>query len=147
MKKLVAVASAGGHWAQLMRMSPVFDGMDVRYITTAHGVVPSQPGPVYRVTDANRWQRWRMLRMFLEVGWLLIRIRPQVVITTGAAPGLAAILWGRLTGATTIWVDSIANSEELSGSGRLARRVANLCLTQWAHLADKNSVQCWGAVL
>lgn len=146
-KTILAVASAGGHWVQLQRLSPAWAGHRLVYATTAQGVTQSEGHPVHRVTDANRWERLKMLRMALEVLWLLLRLRPDAVVTTGAAPGLAAVAFGRLLGAKTLWIDSIANSEELSGSGRLARRWAHRCITQWPHLAGADGVECWGAVL
>jgi hypothetical protein len=43
-------------------------------------------------------------------------------------------------------VDSIANSEILSGSGGQAARVCSQVLTQWPHLAA-GRVEHWGSVL
>ena len=51
-----------------------------------------------------------MLRTFLVV----LRERPDVVVSTGAAPGYFALRFGRLFGARTLWLESIANVEELS---------------------------------
>jgi hypothetical protein len=34
-----------------------------------------------------------------------------------------------------VWIDSIANVEQLSLSGKLAARVAGRTYTQWPHLA------------
>ena len=42
----------------------------------------------------------------------------------------------RLVGARTVWVDSIANAEELSLSGQKASRIATLTLTQWPELGE-----------
>jgi UDP-N-acetylglucosamine:LPS N-acetylglucosamine transferase len=147
MKKVVAVASAGGHWIQLMRLTPSWEGLDIRYMTTARGMQPQRQGPVHVVSDANRWERLKTIKMFCEVGKVLLQHRPNVVITTGAAPGLAAVIIGRLLGARTIWIDSIANGEEISGSGKVARRFASLYLTQWEHLAKPGGAQHWGSVL
>jgi hypothetical protein len=69
------------------------------------------------------------------------------VISTGAAPGLFGVAIGSLLGARTIWVDSIANGEELSLSGHRARRFADLWLTQWPHLASKDGPFYRGSVL
>jgi hypothetical protein len=69
------------------------------------------------------------------------------VITTGAAPGYFAIRIGNLFGARTIWVDSIANGEELSLSGQKAGPHAALWLTQWAHLAKAEGPHYRGSVL
>jgi hypothetical protein len=54
---------------------------------------------------------------------------------------------GRLLGARTLFIDSIANAERLSLSGHLACRHANLMLTQWPHLASNEGPQYRGSVL
>lgn len=122
------------------------------YVTTLKGYKPqvisdalaqgwSEPA-YFVVTDANRWQKFRLLRQVLEILFLVLRLRPDVVISTGAAPGFFAIKLGKLLGAKTIWIDSIANAEELSLSGQKVRSSADLWITQWEHLAssdeDKN---------
>jgi UDP-N-acetylglucosamine:LPS N-acetylglucosamine transferase len=146
-KRIAAVASAGGHWIQLMRLAPVWSGHDVFFVTTMQGV-QSVPGrEVLHIVDANRWTKWKLVQMFMQVTGIVLKRRPDIVITTGAAPGLAAIVAGRLVGARTVWIDSIANSEQVSGSGRLALRLAALCLTQWEHLAKDGGPEYWGAVL
>ena len=65
----------------------------------------------------------------------MLRERPDVVVSTGAAPGYLALRCAKLLGARTVWIDSVANVEELSLSGRIASTKADLCLTQWPHLA------------
>jgi hypothetical protein len=74
-------------------------------------------------------------------------VRPDVVISTGAAPGYFAILFGKKLGAKTIWLDSIANVDELSMSGRAVGKYADLWLTQWEHLATEGGPDFIGAVL
>ena len=145
--KLLAVASEGGHWIQLMRLKPAFANADVEYLSTNSALSTMAGSPIHVVADANLWTKWRMLVMFLQVAIVIYRVRPNVIITTGAAPGLAAIIIGRLVGARTLWLDSIANSEILSGSGQQARRFAHVCLTQWPDLAEVDQVQYWGRVL
>ena len=49
--------------------------------------------------------------------------------------GLCMIAIGRLLGAKTIWLDSIANSAQLSKAGRVASLIAHVCLTQWPQVA------------
>ncbi len=79
---------------------------------------------------------------------ILVRERPDVVITTGSAPCLFALgIAKTFLRAKTIWIDSIANAERLSSSGAQARRVADVWLTQWEHLARPGGPNYWGAVL
>lgn len=135
-KRILAIASAGGHWVQLLRLRPAFETVEVIYATTNAGLRHQVPDSAfYVVRDANRWDKWGMLIMVFQVAWLMFRVRPDVVVTTGAAPGYFAIRCGRLLGAKTLWLDSIANSEELSHSGKLAGNVAHAWLTQWPELA------------
>ena len=121
--------------------------MDVEFISTNKGYEKDVGGRLHVVTDANIWKKFRLLKMFVEVAWIVMRVRPDVIVTTGAAPGFAAVVFGRLIGARTVWIDSIANSEELSNSGRKVRRWANAWVTQWQHLSHPEGPQYWGSVL
>lgn len=147
MKKIIAVASGGGHWVQLLRLRPAFVGHDVQYLSTNIDYSNEIAGRLHVVTDANMWNKLKLCKMFIEVAWIILKVRPDVVVTTGAAPGFAAIMFGRLIGARTIWIDSIANSEELSSSGRQARRFAHAWVTQWEHLSKPDGPIHWGGVI
>lgn len=117
------------------------------WMSTEAGLAAGLTGPLHVVTDANMWQKLALLRMFAEVFWVVLRVRPDVIVTTGAAPGFAAVVWGRLLGARTVWIDSIANSETLSTSGAKVGRFAHVWLTQWEHLARPGGPSHWGSVL
>ncbi len=146
-QRVLAVASSGGHWVQLLRLRPAFEGRDVAFLSTDAGHrAEVAPARFYSVKDANRWNKIALIRCALKVLWVVARERPDVLITTGAAPGYFALRFARLLGARAVWVDSIANVDELSMSGKMASKHADLCLTQWAHLAG-GRVQHEGAVL
>lgn len=156
-RRVLAVASGGGHWVQLLRLRPAWQGCRVTYVTTdpafraeleAEAAAAGEPRPGYYVViEANRWQKLRLVRSLVRLAWILIRVRPHAVITTGAAPGYFAIRLGKMLGARTAWIDSIANAEELSLSGRKAGRHADLWLTQWEDLAGPDGPCYRGAVL
>lgn len=147
--KLLAISSGGGHWVQLLRLRPAFDGCEVAYATVSEGYrVDLEPDAVLHVIpDANRWSKLDLLRSALVISRLLLRLRPDVVVTTGAAPGYFGARIGKLIGARVVWVDSIANAEELSLSGKKAGSFADLWLTQWPHLARESGPHCFGSVL
>jgi UDP-N-acetylglucosamine:LPS N-acetylglucosamine transferase len=146
-RRILAVASSGGHWVQLCRLQPAFEGNDVAYLTTDPGHEAEVGGArFYTVQDASRWDKLALARCAARIGWVLLRERPDVVVSTGAAPGYMALRLAKLLGARTVWVDSVANVEELSLSGRMASTKADLCLTQWPHLAG-GPVVYEGAVL
>ncbi|HPG24875.1 MAG: UDP-N-acetylglucosamine--LPS N-acetylglucosamine transferase [Spirochaetaceae bacterium] len=145
--RVLAVASGGGHWVQLRRVVPAFAEHDVAYVTINPSYRADVPDArVFIVRDSTRWDKLGMAILGLQMLWILIRVRPHVVVSTGAAPGCLAIVLGRLFGARTIWLDSIANVEEVSMSGRLVRRFAGLWLTQWPHLASEAGPEYAGRV-
>lgn len=147
-KRIIAIASGGGHWQQLMLMRPAFAHHDVLYLTTLPGLAQEfGAAPSALVPDCNRNMKLAMIRSTLSIARHILARRPQVVISTGALPGVIALALGKLTGARTIWVDSVANAEEMSMSGRLARRVADLWLSQWEDVATASGAEYAGAVL
>ena len=99
------------------------------------------------INDATRWDKFGQIKLCLRLLLILLRERPSVVISTGAAPGYFALVFGKILFARTIWIDSIANAEEISMTGRMVRRFADLYLTQWPHLASPEGPAYKGAVL
>lgn len=147
MRRVLAIASAGGHWDQLMRLRPAFDDQKVTYVTTLDGIAQRAGLTARLVPDCNRNEYRKMVSCAVRLAAILVVVRPQLIITTGALPGLIACAFGRLIGAKSLWIDSIANGEELSMSGYKARSVATVCLSQWPEVAKQANVAHWGAVL
>jgi len=155
--RILATASAGGHWVQLMRLRPSWTGLDVTYVTTDKGLeaplrddadrAGDTVAGFHTVVEANRWNKMRLVRQLLHLIWIISTVRPDVIVTTGAAPGYFALRIGRLLGARTIWIDSIANADELSLSGKQIGKYADLWLTQWEHLAQPGGPQYLGSVI
>jgi UDP-N-acetylglucosamine:LPS N-acetylglucosamine transferase len=147
-RRLLAVASGGGHWVQLLRVREAFETCDIAFVSineTYRSQVSNNR--FYLVNDATRWNKVGLIRMALKLAWIIRREKPDVVISTGAAPGYVALRLGRLAGARTIWLDSIANVEQLSMSGTRIGRYADLWLTQWPHLAKPQGPHYAGTVL
>jgi UDP-N-acetylglucosamine:LPS N-acetylglucosamine transferase len=148
-RKVLFVSSSGGHWIQLRRLRPAFHGWSRFYACTNSGY-RSRIDPDERffgLPEASRWTKLRLVHQALVVLWILLRTSPEVVVSTGASPGFFAMLFGRLMHKKTIWVDSIANVDELSLSGRHARRFADLWLTQWQHLARPEGPKYFGSLV
>ena len=144
----LVVTSGGGHWEQMMLLRPALAGYELIYATTVSGIAErSGIENSHLVADCNRNQPGRIPRCVADI-WQLVRtVRPQLVISTGAAPGIIALALGRLHGAKTVWIDSVANSEQLSMSGRLAGSIVDLQVTQWEHLARNGRPTYLGSLL
>lgn len=146
-KRILAIASGGGHFVQLLRLRAAWEGHDVTYATVhAAQAVEVAPAPLLTFRDVSRADIWRLPLTLFDILFILLKVRPQVIITTGALPPFVALALAKPFGIRTLWVDSIANSEELSGSGHQAGRVASQVITQWPALA-RDGVDYWGSVL
>lgn len=145
---MLAAASGGGHWEQLMLLRPTLAHYDIRFATTEPAVAAQHGiGDVDSLPDCNQNKPVQSALCAFKAFWIVIRHRPHVILSTGAAPGFFCLLAGRLTGARTLWIDSVANGEELSMCGKLSKRIAHECWTQWEHLAAGQKPRYFGAVL
>jgi hypothetical protein len=147
-RTILAVASRGGHWVQLLRMRPAFEGCRVVYATSGREQQCDVPGErLYAVGDASTWNKLGLVILALRVALVVLWVRPDVVISTGAAPGYAAVRVARLLRKRTIWIDSIANADQMSLSGRRLQGHADVWLTQWPHIAVPGGPTYAGRVL
>jgi UDP-N-acetylglucosamine:LPS N-acetylglucosamine transferase len=148
-RKVLFVSSSGGHWIQLRRLRPAFQGWrrDFACTDAAYRSTIDADERFFSVPEATRWNKLRLVQQALSVLWILVHTRPEVVVSTGASPGFFAMLFGRVLRRRTIWVDSIANVDQLSLSGRHAHRFADLWLTQWPHLARPEGPKYFGSLV
>ncbi len=148
-KKIIAIASPGGHWIQLNKIcNPLEAQFDVVYVTPA-AQYSSKNGSrkIISITDASASSKHKLIPLAFQLLWIFIKERPTAIISTGAAPGAIAFLLVKFLPIKTIWVDSIANTQELSRSARLVKKHANLVMTQWKSLSDSKNVIYKGSIL
>lgn len=146
--RIVAVASGGGHWIELWRLRAAFEGQEIVWVSTFENYASEvEPARYYAIGDATRFDRFKHFKILIRAFYIMLRERPDAVITTGSAPALGFILIGRLMGAKTLWIDSIAQPEKLSTSGSIAKRIAHTTVSQWPEAAKAEQIECWGAVL
>ena len=142
------MSSGGGHWVQLLRLRPAFEGHDVTYCTVSRSYQHDVPGQrLMVVNDADKSNKFGILLLLVRTFLVLLRVRPDVIVSTGVAPGCLAVRLGRLFGARSAWIDSIANVDEVSLSCRLVKGHADLYLTQWQQLAGRDGLEYRGNVL
>ncbi|MEQ8484119.1 MAG: hypothetical protein RIB46_07125 [Pseudomonadales bacterium] len=146
--KVLAISSGGGHWIELLRLLPALEQHQVSFACVRDDYQADiGSAPFFRVQDATQWNPFGLLLLAAQVLLLIARLRPDVVISTGAAPGYFALRIAKLFGGKTIWVDSLANVEQLSRSGIMVKRYADLYLTQWPNLAIDGGPEYAGKVL
>jgi len=148
--RICLAASAGGHITQLLRLAESWEGYDTFCVTTTDVVRGKlgEYGKVYIVGECNRKHFLRAIFVLIRCITVVLRERPNVAISTGAAAGCMICFLGKLLGAKIVWMDSITNVERISLSGRMVRYIADLFLVQWPELAEQNSnTEYVGAVI
>ena len=130
--KILAVSSPGGHLAQLKLALEKWPDQDIVFVIAGKGQD--------QVPDFNLRTFWHLPGCVLRAYSIIKKIQPTVVISTGAAPGCCFLITAFFLKTHTVWIDSLANTEKLSLSGRLVKPFADLHLTQWPHLAKGSTL-------
>lgn len=139
-KKLCFSSSSGGHFEQLMMLKPLMEKYDSCIVTEKLEYTPNTRGiPVFYVMQINRTDRfflpkfaWNGLRSL----WLVLKIRPDVVISTGALATVWMMLWTKLLGGKVIYIESFAKISSPTVSGRIAYRIADQFYVQWESMKE-----------
>lgn len=131
--RVMFVASAGGHLAQLMQLRPWWERHDRVWVSfRAEDVTTSLAGERlhfgYSPTTRNIPNLIRNL--FLSVR-LLVRERPDVIVSTGAGMAVPFFWIGRLLGSRTVYIEVYDRIDSPTVTGRLVRPVSDLFLLQW----------------
>lgn len=152
--KILMVASFGGHFIQLKRLYEQLkqeigeDSAKFEFAVTDKNITIDDNKALYFENVHRESGIRKMFGTFFKAFGLLKKTRPDVVISTGALPGLIVCFVAKIKGSKVIWLDSMANYQKMSFSGNIAKFFCDICLTQWEHLAaDDKRISYWGKVL
>jgi UDP-N-acetylglucosamine:LPS N-acetylglucosamine transferase len=147
--KVLAISSPGGHWIQLNKICNRLEkNHSVIYATPSSDYkLKQQEQKIYNILDTSATSKHKLIPLAFQLLFLFLKERPQTIISTGAAPGVIAILLAKILGIKSIWIDSIANVQQISRSGRMILSRADLILTQWEPLSDGDRILHKGAIL
>jgi UDP-N-acetylglucosamine transferase subunit ALG13 len=146
--RICLAASGGGHVRQLLDLQPVWSRHDHFFVTedTALGRTLARDHrthfvPHFAWGQAKLGAPFRMVARavasFFRSAGFMLRERPDLVISTGAGAVIFPVLWGRLTGARVIVIESFARFESPSLFGRIAGPLAHDMVVQSARLAPR----------
>lgn len=139
--RVCLAASGGGHVRQLLDLEPVWSRYDHFFVTedTALGRTLADKHRTYFVPhfawgQAKLGAPFRMaaraFSSFFGSLKLMLRERPDLIISTGAGAVIFPVLWGRLTGARVVVVESFARFDGPSLFGRFAAPLAHDVIVQ-----------------
>ncbi len=133
--KVCLACSQGGHLTETLQIVDAFADHDIFFVTY-HSMRDTEVKAVARAyfTTNIGTSVWRM---FLAIFWalhILLRERPDVIVSLGAEIALPFFWLGKILRMKTIFIESWCRVENLSQTGRLVYRIADVFLVQWPQL-------------
>ena len=144
--KILVFSSVGGHFRQAMPIAAELEKFgEVAFVVNGPiNQSKSVTMKLHSVCGAGRslWQ----IRVLIQCAFLFWRIQPDVVFSTGAAPAVWFMLFGRLTGKQCVFLESWARQESLSLTGRICRFLGVVVFVQSEKLARGVGCRFWDPI-
>ncbi len=137
-QKLCLAASAGGHLEEMMNLKKLLEYYQPVLLTEKMKYpAATWVEKIYRVPQVNRKERLCFFKLgyaFLVSLFLLVRERPQAVISIGALATVPVCILAKAFGIRLIYIESFARRYEMSKTGSLVSRFADVTIVQWKEL-------------
>ena len=142
MKKVLFIASTGGHLSELMQLKPCFENYDYNIITEKTGSTVNLkdkfPKKVNYLVFGTKDHLFSYIFKFsfniLKSIYLYFKIRPEYIVTTGTHTAVPICYIGKLFGTKIIFIETFANSKTKTLSGRLVYPISDCFIVQWKEM-------------
>lgn len=139
MKKVLFISSTGGHFNELMQLKPMFKNYDYHIITEkdkSTSDLKEEYGSkidylVFGTKDHLLTYPFKFIYNCLKSLVLYFKIRPKYIITTGTHTAVPMCYIGKIFGSKIIFIETFANINTKTLSGKLIYPIANLFIVQW----------------
>ncbi len=145
--KICLTCSHGGHLTEILQLMDAFQGQDLFFITY-EGARSSELNKKYTLKNLGK-NPVRFLLSIPKVFSILLREKPDIVISTGSEIAIPVFYTAKLLRIKTMFIESLCRVEEPSLSGKIVYPVSDIFLVQWKQLLSKfgKKAQYWGNVL
>lgn len=131
--RLLLVCSNGGHLGQLHKLRPWWGNCQRTWVTfdkadARHLLAGEQVRWGYYPTTRNLVN---LLRNFGLAVRIMLRERPDVVVSTGAGVALPFFVLARLLGVRTVYLEVFDRLDSATLTGRLCRPFTDVFCLQW----------------
>ncbi len=142
MKKVLFISSTGGHFNELMQLRPLFLKYDY-HIITEKDKTNEYLKDIYidRISYVPYGTRSKLFSyifkyfyIIIKSIYLFIRIKPKYIVTTGTHTAGPICYFGKLLGCKIIYIETFANRNTRTATGRLIYPIADLFIVQWKEM-------------
>jgi beta-1,4-N-acetylglucosaminyltransferase len=133
--KIGLVCSHGGHLTETIQLLEAFHGYEIFFAT----YFSSRDNDVKSITHAYFCENtsanpFKLLVAFFWAFPIILREKPDVIISLGAEIALPFFFWGIIFGSKTIFIESWCRVEDLSLTGKLVYPFVDVFWVQWPQL-------------
>lgn len=140
MKKVMFISSMGGHLSELMQLN--FENYDYSVVTektdSNKDLKNKYKDKVYYLLYGTRKTPIRyffiLLFNFFKSLYLFLKLKPEVIVTTGTHTAVAMCYIARIFRKKVIWIETFANRSSKTLAGRLVYPIANTFVVQWEEM-------------
>lgn len=151
MKKVMFISSTGGHLTELLQLAPMFQKVDASIVTEktkSNASLKEKYGKrMHYLKYGTKEHLFSYLFIFafncLKSLALFIRLRPQVLITTGTHTAVPMCYIAHVFGCKVIYIETFANSQSPTKAGPIIYKVADLFLVQWESMLQFYPKAVW----
>lgn len=141
-KRVLFISSTGGHLSEMMRLSPLFKKYNYFIITEKDESTKMLAQKykkkvfylIYGTKDHILSYPFKLLANCFKSLYFYLKIRPQYIVTTGAHTAGPMCCIGKILGSKIIYIESFANIETKTVTGRLIYHFADLFIVQWEEM-------------
>ncbi|MCX8075044.1 MAG: UDP-N-acetylglucosamine transferase subunit ALG14 [Clostridia bacterium] len=139
-KKVMFVASSGGHLSELLKLETLFNKYDYLLVTEKVDTTEYLKDN-YNVKYVSYCSRDNMVNYYINILinllksiYIYLKFRPDTIVTTGANTGGVMCFIGKMFGSKIIYIESLAKVKDLSLTGKNMYKIADKFYVQWEEL-------------
>lgn len=138
------ISSVGGHLEQLLSLKDVIDNFDSYIVTekneSTKKLTHRYPN-IYFIPYISRKSVLRFIfnsiKGFVISFRLYLKIKPDVIITTGSGSVISMCIIGKILGSKVIYIETFSRIKSKTLTGTLVYYFADIFIIQWEELQKK----------
>ena len=142
MKRVLFISSTGGHYNELMQLKPLFEKYNYHIITEKDKVTAKEKEKYGKKISYLLYGTRAHLIKYIFILFInccislfyYIKYRPQYIVTTGTHTAGPMCCIGKIFGSKIIYIETFANRNTKTATGRLIYKIADLFIVQWEEM-------------
>ncbi len=144
MIKVMFISSTGGHLSELLQLNSLFSKYDYQIVTektkSTKNLTKKYSGHInylmFGTKDHLFTYPFRLFYNCLKSFYFYLKYQPDVIITTGAHTAGPMCCLGKIFGSKIIYIESFANINTKTLTGRIIYHFADLFVVQWKGMLE-----------